>query len=208
MPPSPLQGNVPLHHGESNTPRSDGPGRRSDTRVEKHVRSFSHLSINASVAPTMKTAGKHEIVAGKPTPRTEIIDQREEDVVVRDGCVPYVVSRPIPEGRALRKVTITIISKDQGWSNYVDDYGTYRNSWTWFELSVGSLSKDSGEKWRGVVVRNLHAHSDFKEHTIEIPNGELYEKAESGDVLTVWALAKFPSWVNTVKKVTIRWVVE
>jgi len=57
-------------------------------------------------------------------------------------------------------------------------------------------------------VRNLHAHREFKEHTIEILDRKLYETAESGDVLTVWALAKFPSWVNTVKRVTIRYVVE
>jgi hypothetical protein len=106
----------------------------------------------------------------------------------------------------LRKVVITIVSKDQGWSSYQADHGTYRNSWTWFELSVGP-SKDS-ERWCGEVVRNLHAHDDFKEHTIEIVDGELYEKAESGDVLTVWALARYPGWRNTVKKVTIRYVVE
>ena len=58
-----------------------------------------------------------------------------------------------------------------------------------------------------MVVRNLHAHSDFKEHTIEITDGKLYEKAKSGDVLTVWALARFSGWKNTVKKVTIRYVV-
>ena len=105
-------------------------------------------------------------------------------------------------------VIITVVSKDQGWSDHLDDYGTYRNSWTWFELSVGPPTEDSREKWRGLVVRNLHAHGDFKEHTIEITDGELYEKAESGDVLTVWALAKFEGWRNTVKKVVIRYVVE
>ena len=139
---------------------------------------------------------------------TEVVVQREEEVIVRDDCVPYLVSRPILEGKTLKKVVITVISKDQGWSNYVDDYGTYRNSWTWFELSVGSPSKNSKEKWRGIVVRNLHAHSDFKEHTIEMADRELYEKAESGDVLTVWAQARFQGWKNMVKKATIRYVVE
>jgi len=57
------------------------------------------------------------------------------------------------------------------------------------------------------VVRNLHAHREFKEHTIEVSDRGLYEKAESGDVLTVWAVAKFPGWRNTVKSVTIRHVV-
>ena len=156
------------------------------------------------------TAGRarREMAVEKHTLATEIVDQREEDVIVRDACVPYVVSRPIPGGKALKKVVITVVSKDQGWSSYLEDYGTYRNSWTWFELSVGSPAQNLGEKWRGAVVRNLHAHPSFKEHTIEISDGELYEKAESGDVLTVWALAKFPGSTNMVKKVTIRYVVE
>ena len=60
----------------------------------------------------------------------------------------------------------------------------------------------------GEVVRNIRAHGEFEQHTIEITDGELYEKAESGDVLTVWALARFPGWENTVWRVTIRYVVE
>ena len=134
-----------------------------------------------------------------------LIDRREEIVGVSKGSVPYLVSRPIPAGKTLKKVVITVTSKDQGWSSYKDDHGTYQNSWTWFELSVGS---GSGERWRGEVVRNLHAHGEFKKHTIEITSGELYDKAESGDVLTVWALAEFAGWKNTVKKAKIRYVVE
>ena len=167
---------------------------------------FFHLP--RQLAATTKTAGRRKTVVEEPISGTEVIDQREEDVTVRNDSVPYIVSRPIPEGKTLRNVVITTVSKDQGWSNYLDDYGTYRNSWTWFELSVGPSSKGSGEKWRGEVVRNLHAHSDFKEHIIEISDGGLYEKAESGDVLTVWALARFPGSTNMVKKVMIRYVAE
>ena len=136
-----------------------------------------------------------------------MVDQREEDKIVRDGRISYLVSQPIPEGKVLRKVIVTIVSKDQGWSNHLEDYGTYRNSWTWFELSVGSPARGSQERWCGVVVRNLLAHHSYKEHTIEISDKELYKKAESGDVLTVWALAKFSGSANMVKKVTIRYFV-
>ena len=147
-------------------------------------------------------------VVEKPKPVTVILGEREETVRVSNDNISYLTSEPIPSGKRLKKVVITVVSKDQGWSSYPDDHGTYRGSWTWFELSVGSPLKDSGEKWRGEVTRNLHAHGDFKEHVIEIKDGELYEKAESGDVLTVWARAQFPGWVNTVKKVKIRYVVE
>ena len=143
-----------------------------------------------------------------PKPETVLVDQREEVIRISDGSVSYLTSGPIPSGKKLKKVVVTIVSKDQGWSSYPSDHGTYRGSWTWFELSVGPPSADSGEKWRGEVVRNLHAHGEFKEHTIKISDKGLYEKAESGDVLTVWALAKFPGWKNTVKKVEIQYVVE
>jgi len=144
----------------------------------------------------------------KRKPEMELVDRRAETAYVSDGSISYLTSKPIPSGKKLTKVVITVVSKDQGWSNFPEDHGTYRGSWTWFELSVGSSSEVPGEKWRGEVVRNLHAHGDFKKHTIEISDKGLYEKAESGDVLTVWAHAQFGGWKNTVKKVTIRYVVE
>lgn len=154
------------------------------------------------------TAEGQELIVEEPTPGTVIVDQRAKEVMVREGRFPYLVSRPIPKGKTLTKVVVTVVSKDQGWSTRVEDYGTYRSSWTWFELSVGSPSDDSGEKWRGEVVRNIHAHDNFKEHTIEMSNTELYEKAKGGDVLTVWALAKFQGSVNMVKEVTIQYFVQ
>ena len=171
------------------------------------MRSFLHLQKRVSATTKAEPTRGPETVAERPTPGTEIIDQREEYIVVRDDCVPYVVSRPIPEGKTLRKVVVTVVSKDQGWSTYIGDYGTYRNSYTWFDLSIGSPAQGSEERWRGMVVKNLLAHHSFKEHTIEMSDGELYEKAKSGDVLTVWALAKFSGSTNMVKKVTLRYVV-
>jgi len=189
---------TPLSHSESGTPRNDEPNRRFGKTVGKYVRKIFNLPkrVSTEITPPEKL-----------TPGTEMFDQREEDIIVRDGRVPYVISQPIPEGKMLRKVVVTVVSRDQGWSSHLEDYGTYRNSWTWFELSVGSPAPGSPEKWSGVVVRNLLAHHGFKEHTIEISDKELYEKAESGDVLTVWALAKFPGSTNMVKKVAIRYVV-
>jgi len=182
------------HHSGGSTSKHGSSGSRR-TRVKKHVRHLLHLPEHGPATVGTVEGSKSET----------IIDQREEVLRVSNDSIPYLVSQPIPAGKMLKKVVITVISKDQGWSSHQSDHGTYQNSWTWFELSVGS---DSGERWRGEVVRNLHAHGDFKEHTIELSDGELYEKAESGDVLTVWALAKFSGWKNTVKKVKIRYVVE
>ena len=203
--PSPVQFPTPSPYSNSDTRRSGGCGRRFSEMVGEYMRSFFHLPRHALTTTTMGEIRTREMVTEKRPLGTETIEQREEIIIVRDDSVPYVVSQPIPEGKTLREVAITIISKDKGWSSYLGDYGTYRNSWTWFELS---LESDSGEKWRSLVVKNLHAHDRFKEHTIEILDGELYEKSRSGDVLIVWALAKFQGWENMVERVTIRYVVE
>ena len=186
------------HHSGSSTSKHGPPGSRR-ARVKQRVHHLLHLSKpESTTAETVETS----------KPGTVLLDQHEEIIRVSDGNVLYLTSKPIPSGKKLRKVVVTVVSKDQGWSSYKKDHGTYRNSWTWFELSVGSPSEELGEKWRSEVVRNLHAHGEFKEHTIEISDKGLYEKAESGDVLMVWAHARFPGWKHTVKRVTIRYVVE
>ena len=183
-----------LHHRGSSAPKH-GSSKSRRNEGKRQVRRLLRL-------PKRRLITVRDIVGRKPGAVTE---EREEVLRVSNDCVPYIVSQPIPPGKTLRNVVIAIVSKDQGWSSYPSDHGTYRNSWTWFELSVGS---ESGEKWRGEVVRNCHAHGEFKEHTVKILAEEFYEKAQSGDVLTVWALAKFPGWKNTVKKVTVGYVVE
>ena len=36
----------------------------------------------------------------------------------------------------LRRLVFNFRSRDQGWSSYVSDHGTFKNSWSWFEASV------------------------------------------------------------------------
>ena len=55
------------------------------------------------------------------------------------------------------------------------------------------------EKWRGRVANN----SVYPPSAIEISDGELCERAESGDVLTVWAISWSAGWVITVNSVSI-----
>ena len=187
------------HHSGSGIPNQSGPERRTSRTGGRWRETL--LSKVGGVAGNI-------VPAFKPKVGAKTI-KREEEVTVRDGCISYVVSRPIPKGKKLRKVVITVVSKDQGWTDYPEDYGAHRSSRTWFELSVRSPSEDPREKWRGEVVRNLLAYGDFKEQTIEMSDRELYENAEGGDVLTVWAYAgPSPGWVNTVKKVVIQYVIQ
>jgi len=39
-------------------------------------------------------------------------------------------------GRYLRELTLITRSRDQGWSSFPADHGTYKNSWTWFNVSI------------------------------------------------------------------------
>ena len=187
---------VSPYHSDSSTSKLDLT-KRNRVGVEKRMRNLFRLS-----KPGLSTAEGGE----RRKPEVEIVDQREDRVQVSEGSVPYLTSKPIPDEKKLKKVVITVVSKDQGWLPYQADHGN--KSWTWFELSVGPSSGGSVVRWRGEVVRNHRAHSKLKEHIIEISDKELYEKAESGDVLTVWAHARLSGWKNTVKKATIRCVVE
>ncbi|KAA6407987.1 MAG: hypothetical protein FRX48_08338 [Lasallia pustulata] len=38
--------------------------------------------------------------------------------------------------RRIRKITITWLSKDQGWSSYPEQQGTYDGSWTYFDVAL------------------------------------------------------------------------
>ena len=70
------------------------------------MRSFSHLPRHAT-----ELVGRCEPVE-KPRPGIEITDRREVRVTIHDDRVAYFVSGPIPEGKTLKKVVITVISKD------------------------------------------------------------------------------------------------
>lgn len=195
---------TPPHHHVSGTPISGRSGHDSG-KAEGRKREI----LKSPRRALGEIAGKLKPAVEKSTPGLNFTARREEEVTVRGNpnSVPYIISRPIPRGKKLRKVVITIVSKDQGWTDYPEDYCTYRNSRTWFELSVSAPSNNSRERWRGLVVRNLHAYGDFKEHTIEMSDEGLYAKARGGNILTVWAHAGSPPWTNTVKKVEIRWFV-
>ena len=171
------------------------PTKSRRARVEERLRHLSHL-----LRPESAT-GEGCI------PEMEIFGQRKDRIKISDGITPYLTSTPIPDGKKLKKVVITVVSKDQRWPGHAPHRGTYEGAWTWFELSVGTFSGDS-ERWRGEVVRNLHGHAEFVEHRVEISDKGLYAKAESGDVLTVWACAKFPHHVNTVREVAVYCAIE
>lgn len=88
-------------------------------RVKKHVHHLLHLPEHGTV--TVQT------VEG-PNSET-MIDKCEEILHVSGDSVPYLVSQLIPSGKALKKVMIAVISKDQGWLSSLSDHSMYQNSW-------------------------------------------------------------------------------
>ena len=64
------------HHRESNTKR--GPSKSRRARAKKHIRHLLHLPEHGlAVAEAI----------GKRAPKTEIIDQCEENIQISDGSV-------------------------------------------------------------------------------------------------------------------------
>lgn len=126
----------------------------------------------------------------------------------------------------LRRVAFTFRSRDQGWSSYPDDHGTFRNSWTWFEARVqrpaeydtdGSRQSgnDGGEtlephKLSYRLQANRHAMSEPEEYRIELgPSDDLLGALQSGDRVILSAHAQFGGWVNHVDQAAIEmWCVD
>ncbi|PBP26667.1 hypothetical protein BUE80_DR002420 [Diplocarpon rosae] len=180
-----------------------------------------------------------------------------------------------------RKIVFTIVSHDQGWGGGSSDRGTYKGSFTWFEVgketihpfketSVPSpmvrdfpmLPKHGSADWTEInepvaytietitpkvhesspdkfehpllptmqcLQKNLTASKPSKEHKIvwsclddvadpdsvaakaledqgrgrETANGVFVREMKVGDIVTVWAKARFPGWVNVIEKVQI-----
>ncbi|KAJ5305860.1 hypothetical protein PENANT_c015G08665 [Penicillium antarcticum] len=122
---------------------------------------------------------------------------------------PYLTSRRIQGNRfPVREIKIDIWSHDQGWSSYREDYGTYRNSWTWFELGIQRTDDrddlTQGEELR--LVTNIHASKDAKHHQIiyrDDQNLHWLSNLQAGDRISIIPRARFPGWKNFVDEASI-----
>jgi len=112
----------------------------------------------------------------------------------------------------VRKVTFTITSKDQGWSSYPENHGTYENSWTWFEAVV--LDWDENDINQPIPPRrictNVHAGSDYKTNVItwtwnsEDEQERMWiNRLRRGSKIGINVWARFPGWSNSVHAANI-----
>lgn len=115
---------------------------------------------------------------------------------------PYLTSEPIQEHAPVREIRISIHSHDQGWSDHHEDHGTFRNSWTWFDLRVNRPQGD--EVSDDEIVRlatNPHARSEPFHHEL-LYRGDRDDwvlRLQPGDLLCIVPRARFPGWRNYVE---------
>ena len=110
--------------------------------------------------------------------------------------------------RQVKLVALECESQDQGWSDFFDDHGTRRNSWTWGDLTVMN-SEEVEEYKQDRVYTNLHASESWELHTKEYSaSDQLVKHLATGKSLVLSLNAMFPGWENHVKyaKLTVYFV--
>ncbi|KAI5818997.1 hypothetical protein BZA77DRAFT_305499 [Pyronema omphalodes] len=109
---------------------------------------------------------------------------------------PYV-KLEIKNKKKLRRIIFKMNSHDQGWSSDNRRFvGTYEASWTWFE--VGIMGKKSVEN--KIIQYNVHAKREPTYHEVVWERDEpwLKDNVDTGDVIALYPMARYPGWVNHV----------
>ena len=96
----------------------------------------------------------------------------------------------------ISNIVVTMLSKDQGWSDTPEFRGTYKHSYTWFEIAIKRRSESGGsmEYLPGdfEIQRNKHAFGEYMEHTVTLPlDNPFFQRLRKGDVLVLLAKAQF-----------------
>ncbi|KAJ5473783.1 hypothetical protein N7475_003349 [Penicillium sp. IBT 31633x] len=131
-----------------------------------------------------------------------------DEISSRDRA-PYLTSDPIRGERfPVRQIRINIWSHDQGWSDYTEDHGTFRNSWTWFELGIErpSCRDDICKEQDLRLATNVHARREATHHKITYQRDQDMQwlnKLQAGDRISIIPMARYPGWRNTVVKASI-----
>lgn len=118
----------------------------------------------------------------------------------------------------IRRIVFTYSSKDQGWSSYSSDHGTYRNSWTWFEAGLRKHAEEEEEKvsltdqmqHRHRLHCNRHAGWETEDYQFVVEGDHpILENMQAGDEVVLWARAKFGGWENFVQGAAIQiWTID
>jgi len=135
-----------------------------------------------------------------------LISESEAGRTYLAGTLP-----PYIAPRSVRRVSYTIVSRDQGFSHDPPNHGTYEQSYTWFEAFVLAPNEDeltgqASVRYRKRIIYNVHAGRQYKSHTVRWTRDdeegdvtEVLREVKGGYHLGVTIHAQFPAWVNHVK---------
>ncbi|KAK3935455.1 heterokaryon incompatibility protein-domain-containing protein [Diplogelasinospora grovesii] len=139
--------------------------------------------------------------------------KRSDRIEVGEFCPrqPYVEIQVPAFVGLVRRVVITTVSHDQGFSNDKGRFGgTYEHSNTWFEVAVITPSYHERTPSK-IFQRNVHASLEPRRHENiwEIETGETSARGWlseicSGDTIQVIPRADFKLWTNYVYEVEIK----
>ena len=107
-----------------------------------------------------------------------------------------------------RKVVFEMKGKDQGWSSYGPEHGTYNNTWTWYDAVVLRKNGEDSETYEEALTqelhRNRHAGQQVETYRIEFDGDhDLLKLLREGDVIALDACAVFNGWECRVYGATI-----
>ena len=80
------------------------------------------------------------------------------------GWLPAQQSTPVE--RPCRKIVFTIVSRDQGWANNLQDKGTYKGSYSWFDVGL--------ERYGRTPAPPQEERGDDSSHSSMPPDVKLY----------------------------------
>ncbi|GFZ47924.1 hypothetical protein JCM24511_05671 [Saitozyma sp. JCM 24511] len=103
-----------------------------------------------------------------------------------------------------REIVVETLSRDQGWSSGDPRcYGTYEQSYSWFELALLRGGKEVPDT-RTSIQNNIHAGQYFKAHRNVLGmKHPLVREMKKGDRVVLWARARYPGWRNSVQEAAL-----
>jgi hypothetical protein len=140
--------------------------------------------------------------------------RRAEFTQSNAGRAYVIASLPdyLPVG-SVRKIAFSTVSRDQGWSSFPEQHGTYENSNTWFEVVV--YEPDPYELARVVtprmrIITNVHAGKEWKKHDVVWTHDDEDEEVrlvvkgiKGGQRVALTAWAQYPGWKNNVSSASV-----
>ena len=105
------------------------------------------------------------------SPRSDRVGELQSPKLQASLTIPAYITRG-----SLRQIIFVTRSRDQGWSSYPADHGTYNGSWTWFEAGVRGLDSDFDDEAITEPVDCQHANAlDLDHKRLCIQNDERYK---------------------------------